>query len=57
MVRMDVYETLVPNDGKGLTDQVADLPSDIFIWIIEDRDWPSRIDGRRQRWVDSLEST
>jgi hypothetical protein len=38
-VRVHVSETLVPNDAKGLTGQVVDLRS--------------RIDSRRQWWVDS----
>jgi hypothetical protein len=48
-VRVHVSETLVPNDAKGLTGQVVDLPSD----VVEDGDWRSRIDSRRQWWVDS----
>jgi hypothetical protein len=33
-VRIYMSETLVPNDAKGLTSQVADLPSDVFIRVI-----------------------
>jgi hypothetical protein len=33
--------------------RVVDLPSDSFIWVVEDRDWGSRIDSRRRWLVDS----
>jgi hypothetical protein len=53
-----VSEPLVPNDAKGLTGQVVDLLSYIFIWVVEGGDWRSRIDSRRRRlWVDSWEIT
>jgi hypothetical protein len=39
---MSVFELLVPNDAK---DQIVDLPRDIFIRIVEDRDWCNRIDS------------
>jgi hypothetical protein len=55
--RTHVSETLMPNDAKGLTGQVVNLPSDIFIWVVEDGDWRSRIDGRRRWWVDGWVST
>jgi hypothetical protein len=45
--RMDVSKALVPNDAKGLAGQVVDLPSDVFIWVLEDGDWRSRGDGGR----------
>jgi hypothetical protein len=48
-------ETLVPNDAKDLTGQVVDLPSDIFIRVVEDGDWRSRIDSRRRRWLNAGE--
>jgi hypothetical protein len=32
--RMHVTETLMPNNAEGLTSQVADLPSDIFIIFV-----------------------
>jgi hypothetical protein len=31
---MYMSEALVPNDAKGLTSQVADLPSDVCIRVI-----------------------
>jgi hypothetical protein len=43
-----VSETLVPTDAKGLTGQAVDLPSDVFIRVVEDKDWRSSIDGRRR---------
>jgi hypothetical protein len=53
--RMHVSEALVPNDAKGLTGQVVDLPCDISIRLVEERDWHSRIDSRRRLWFDSWE--
>jgi hypothetical protein len=52
-LRIHVSETLVPNDAKGITGQVVDLLSDIFIRVVEDGDWRSRIVSRRRWWVDS----
>jgi hypothetical protein len=54
-VLLHVSETLVPNDAKGLTGQVVDLPSDIFIRVVEDGDWRSRIDSRRRWWLNAGE--
>jgi hypothetical protein len=51
--RVHVSEALVPNDAKGLTSRVVDLLSDIIIWVVENGDWRSRIDGRRWLWFDS----
>ncbi len=33
--RIHVSKALVPNEAKGLASQVADLPSDVFIWVVE----------------------
>jgi hypothetical protein len=57
--RMHVSEALVPNDAEaeGLTGQVVDLPSAIFIQVVDDSDWRSRIDRRRRLRVDRWEST
>ena len=54
-VSVSVSEALVPNDAKDLTIHAVDLPCDIFIQVVEDRDWHSRI-PRRRLWVDSLGS-
>jgi hypothetical protein len=57
-VRMQVYKTLVPNDVKGLTNQVVDLRSDILIGVFEYGDRRSWIDSRRWwYWADSRENT
>jgi hypothetical protein len=40
---MHVSEVLKPNVAKGLTRKEADLPSDIFIQVVEHGDWHSRI--------------
>jgi hypothetical protein len=52
-MRMHVSETLVSTDANGLTGQVVDLPTDIFVRVVEDEDWRSSIDGRKRWWVDT----
>lgn len=51
--RLRASETLVPNDANGLKGQGVDLPSDIFIKVVDNGDWRSRINSRRRWWVDS----
>jgi hypothetical protein len=38
MLSKDDSKASMPNDAKGLTGQVVDLPSNLFIWVVEDGD-------------------